>query len=132
MRLYSFAVQKIKNSSTYTIGILFTCHIVKQIQTYLCETKMVFDNRRTGNPTTSAHVQMPPCFWSLSKWTTVNYIPHYSSPSWRIKYMNKCHIEQLYIHIAISDNVSWNHVMPHFKKSTIPSYNLLPNLLEEL
>lgn len=43
--------------------------------------------------------------------------------------MNKCHIEQLYIHIVISDNINWNPAMPHFKKNTtIFSYSLLPNL----
>lgn len=56
MILYSFIIQKVKRKkekkkkSPYTIGILFTCHIVEQIQTYLCENKMVFDNRRKGNP----------------------------------------------------------------------------------
>lgn len=44
-------MQKLKqNTPPYTFGILFTCHIVEQIQTNLCENKMVFDNRRKGNP----------------------------------------------------------------------------------
>lgn len=38
-----------KKIPPYIIGILFTCHTVEQIQTYLCENKMVFDNRRKGN-----------------------------------------------------------------------------------
>lgn len=46
--------------------------------------------------------------------------------------MNKCHIEQFCIHTVISDNVNWNPVMPHCKSTTILSYSLLPNLLEEL
>lgn len=51
VRLHSFVMQKVNEKTLpYTIGILFTCHIVEQIQTYLCENKMVFDNRRKGNP----------------------------------------------------------------------------------
>lgn len=47
--------------------------------------------------------------------------------------MNKCHIEQLYVQAAISDNVNRDLAMPHFKTSTrVLSYSLLPNLLEEV
>lgn len=46
--------------------------------------------------------------------------------------MNKCHIEQFYIHTVIFDNVNWNPVMPHVKNSIIIlSHSLLSNLLEE-
>lgn len=51
MSLYSSVTQKVKEKTPpYAIGVLFTRHIVEQTQTYLCESKMVFDNRRKGNP----------------------------------------------------------------------------------
>lgn len=54
-------MQKVKQKTPpYTTGILFTCHIVEQIQTYLYENKMVFDNRRNEEP--GQHLHMYKCF----------------------------------------------------------------------
>lgn len=83
-KLSNFIMQKVKqNTPPYTFGILFTCHIVEQIQTYLCENKIVFDNRRKGNPAnictcTNASLFLEPFqLWQ----TTVKYTLHYPNPS---------------------------------------------------
>lgn len=115
--------RKVKpNTPPYNVGTLFSCHIVKQIQTYLCGNKMVFDNRKERTLPTSAHVQMSPCFWSLSNWQkTVKYILHYPSPTQKsMKYASS------FIFVQWLPTVNWNPVTPHFKNTTTLPYSLLP------
>lgn len=80
---YSFVMQKAKQKTIpYTIGIITHMPYCRRDYKHIfVRIKWSLTTGEKGTLPTSAHVQMPPCFWSLSNWQmTVKYILHYPSP----------------------------------------------------